>query len=289
MLFLDLDPWGNYYFALEIDGVEVAHFHELAGIKTSSTTFEFEEGGLNGRTHKRVGQSKFENLTLKQASSTSTQLVEWRDKYVTDKGWGDRESTSGALVIKSNAGIELRRYSFNSMWPVSWEGPSLNSGGSELAIETLEIAFDTMKLDAKEPKGDPPKKDPPKKFETEPIQFELDSAELTPEGQETMDELNEDIAECDVQEIWVEGHTCWLGPGGAGSSQSHAYNQTLSAERAATCAASIQENNPDVIVHSAGFSFDHPIVSNSTSARRFNRRVEFWTEARSGTREGELE
>jgi phage tail-like protein len=291
MSLFDFDPWGNYYFALEIDGVELAHFSEISGLKSSANVFEIEEGGLNGQVHRLVGQSKWENIVLKQATNVGTELVAWRDKYVTDEGWGDRPDSSGAIIVKNNMGLEVRRYIFTACWPVSWEGPQLNSGGSDLAIETLEIAFDQLYIDSKPPpEPDNPKPPPPAQFETEPVQFELDSAELTPEGEETMAELNESIAETDVQEIWVEGHTCWLGPGGAGSSQSHAYNQTLSAERAATCAASIKESNPSVIVHSAGFSFDHPKASNRTaSGRSTNRRTEFWTEPRGGLRAGELE
>ena len=70
------DPYGAYYFALEINGIEIAHFMECAGMKTSSTVFEIEEGGVNGYTHKRPGQSKWENIVLKYASSASTELLE---------------------------------------------------------------------------------------------------------------------------------------------------------------------------------------------------------------------
>ncbi len=288
MALFDFDPWGNYYFALEIDGTVLAHFREISGLKSSAQVFEIEEGGLNGQVHHRVGQSKWENITLKQATNSGTELVAWRDKYVTDSGWGDRVDSSGAIIVKNNMGIEVRRYIFTACWPVSWEGPTLNSGGSDMAIETLEIAFDELYIDNKplEPQ-DPGPQTTPKKFETEPIEFELDSAELTPEGQETMDQLNEDIAESEVEQIWVEGHTCWLGPGGAGSGSSHAYNLSLSQARAQTCADAI---TGATVMSATGFSFDHPKASNRTAGGRSqNRRTEFWTEPRGGLRDGELE
>ena len=40
----------------------------------------------------------------------------------------------------------IRVYEFVNAWPVSWEGPSLNSNGSEIAIETLELAHDGLYL-----------------------------------------------------------------------------------------------------------------------------------------------
>lgn len=147
----DLDPYGSYYFALEISGsggaFEVAHFQECSGLKSSTAVFEIEEGGLNGRTHKRVGQSKWENIVLRYASSESTSLVEWRDKFLRDLfTGGERTKWSGAILLKNNKGDVVRRYSFSNAWPVSWEGPSFNSGSSDLAVESIEIAHDGLKI-----------------------------------------------------------------------------------------------------------------------------------------------
>lgn len=152
----DKDPWGNFYFALEIletganaKPVEVAHFLECSGLKNSCQVFEIEEGGLNGRSHKRPGQSKWDNIKLKYASSASTYMLAWRDLFLQDK-FDNRLKFSGSIALRNNAGKVLRRYHFTNAWPVSWEGPSLNSGSSELAIETLEIAHDGLKVTGQE-------------------------------------------------------------------------------------------------------------------------------------------
>ena len=47
---------------------------------------------------------------------------------------------SGSIVLKNNKMQEMVRYTFQQAWVVSWEGPKLNSEGSNLAIETIEIA-----------------------------------------------------------------------------------------------------------------------------------------------------
>ena len=141
----DTDPYGNYYFALEINGTEVAHFMECSGLKTTAEVFEIEEGGLNGRSHKRPGRSKWDNIVLRYASSTSTFLLEWRDRYLQDK-FAERKSTTGVIKLMNNAGEVLRRYEFVNAWPVSWEGPSLSSGSSELAVESLEITHEGLTI-----------------------------------------------------------------------------------------------------------------------------------------------
>lgn len=144
--FMDhLDPYGAYYFKLEINKVEVAHFQEVSGLKTSSEVFEIQEGGMNGMTHKRPGQSRYENLVLRYASSASQALLEWRDSILQDNFSRSPDKCGCSVsIVANNSETVVRRYEFDGAWPVSWEGPSLNSGSSELAIETLEIAYDRL-------------------------------------------------------------------------------------------------------------------------------------------------
>jgi phage tail-like protein len=147
---VDRDPWGNYRFALFIDDKEIAHFMECSGLKNSAEVFEIQEGGLNGRTHKRTGQSKWENITLRYGTSASNELLKWRDDFLQDKFTDglriDPKKASGAIVLMANSGDVLRRYEFTNAWPVSWEGPSLTSGGSALSLETLELAHDGLTI-----------------------------------------------------------------------------------------------------------------------------------------------
>lgn len=146
---LEEDPYGNFYFALELKfpgdsgPIHVAHFMECSGLKSTAEVFEIIEGGLNGMTHKRPGQSRWENITLRYATSASTKLLEWRDRFLQDQ-FAERTETSGAIIMMKNDGTEVRRFEFKNAWPVSWEGPSLNAGGSELAVETIEIAHDGL-------------------------------------------------------------------------------------------------------------------------------------------------
>ena len=86
-----LDPYGNYHFQLEIDGVYVATFMECSGLKSTTEVFEIEEGGMNGRTYKRPGRAKWENIVLRYASSASLHLLQWRDGFLQDN-FGDRRN-----------------------------------------------------------------------------------------------------------------------------------------------------------------------------------------------------
>lgn len=137
----DIDPYNGHYFSLLIDGTEVAHFQECSGLKSTATVFEIEEGGMNGITHKRPGQSRWENIVLRYATNASVELVSWRDSWLRD---GYTQRKSGSIIIRDMSGNAIRTFSFTRAWPVSWEGPQLNSGSSELAVETIEIAHEGL-------------------------------------------------------------------------------------------------------------------------------------------------
>jgi len=147
---IDADPVGNYYFALEITSdtgtYAIGHFRECSGLKSSTEVFEIFEGGLNGRTHRRPAQSKWENIVLKYAMSTSTFMLEWRDQFLQDN-FDKRTKYSGSIAVMNNAGTVIRRFHFSNAWPISWEGPALNSGGSDLSVETLEIVHEGLTMD----------------------------------------------------------------------------------------------------------------------------------------------
>ncbi len=137
------DPEGNMLFALEIEGIEVANFLECSGLKTSTTVFEIEEGGLNQYVHKLPGQSRWENIVLRYGVTADTTLLEWRDEVLQDEFSARR---NGSVVVKNLSNEEVRRYSFKTAWPVAWEGPAFNSNSAELAVEMLEIAHHGLEV-----------------------------------------------------------------------------------------------------------------------------------------------
>lgn len=271
---LDPDPWGNHYFALELNGVEVAHFLECSGLKSSSDVFEIAEGGLNGNVHRRAWQSRWDNIVLKAATGVSMALLEWRDRYLQDE-FSSRPNTSGSIVLYNNHGRELRRFNFVNAWPVGWEGPTLSAGASELAVETLELAHEGLYVD-----GDPPAEPAPPKPNVEipprldlpPVQFEYDSDVLTPKGKEVVAEAAAQLDALEIEEIWIEGHTCTMG--------TFAYNESLSGRRAYAVVQELkaQSSDPSRRYYSQGFSWKYPTGSNaSQGGKEANRRTEFMT------------
>ncbi|MCB9674281.1 MAG: phage tail protein [Alphaproteobacteria bacterium] len=274
MAFRD-DPYGAHYFGLMLKGqqnggdlVEVAHFHECSGLKSAAQVFEIEEGGLNGRTHKRPGQSRWENIVLRTSTHTSMELLEWRDQFLQDN-WRDRRD--GAIIMYNEAGDEIRRFNFRNGWPVSWEGPNLKSGASELAVETLEVAHEGLDINDTQPTPPPaPPEEVPEKLDLPQIPFEYDSDVITPEGLAVIAQASQDMDRMNIDEIWLEGHTSTSG--------SFSYNADLAQRRADAVKEELAKHNPDRKVYTQSFGWKYPVASNSTaSGMAANRRTDFYT------------
>lgn len=276
-------PFGNFYFALEIDGVEIAHFLEASGLATRAEAFEIQEGGMNGAVHTRPGRSKWENIVLKKAVHTSQELWNWRERYLRDE-FGSRPTTTGSIILYANDGEQISRWSFLSAFPVSWSGPEFNAGGSDLAVETLEISHEGIAFgdggsptvppapvvppQPRPPVGPPPP--PAGPLNLPPIQFDYNSSTLTPEGKKVCKEAAEKLDAIDCQEVWIEGHTCTMG--------TFAYNQSLSADRARSVANEVRaQSTKPRTYHSEGFSWKYPkSPNNSTAGKESNRRSEVY-------------
>ena len=146
-----IDPTTTFNFGLEIGNVVIAAFTEVTGIAATVDVFEYKEGGLNEHTHKFPGRTSFANVTLKWGMTNSLDLWDW---YMETLRWTSSASGSNPrrdvsiVSFASGQGGPGRqasgRWNLVGAFPVKWTGPSWNTAQSNIAIESLEIAFRTM-------------------------------------------------------------------------------------------------------------------------------------------------
>ena len=137
------DPYGQFNFIVEIDGVVQGGFSEASGLTTDTNMIEYREGNEITTTRKLPGLMKYNNIVLKRGLTQSDELWQWR-KAVID---GKTERQSGSIVLLDEARNPALRWNFREGWPSKWEGPALNAKTSEVAIETLEIAHEGLELE----------------------------------------------------------------------------------------------------------------------------------------------
>ena len=132
------DPYNNFNFLVEIDGITRAAFHECSGFDSTIDVIEHREGGENTTLRKCAGMTKYSNIVLKRGITDDKQLYQWHINAV--KGQVDRKN--GSILMLDRGGQEVARWNFIRAWPSKWTGPSLTAEGNDVAIETLELAHE---------------------------------------------------------------------------------------------------------------------------------------------------
>jgi len=136
------DPFSVFNFQVHIDGVGDAVFSECSGLETDSDVIEYRTGDEDIRVRKLPGLKKFTNIVLKHGFTDNKALWEWRKKVLD----GKTERSHGSVVLLNEARQKALEWTFDQGWPVKWVGPTLNAKTNEVAIETLEIACEDIKL-----------------------------------------------------------------------------------------------------------------------------------------------
>jgi phage tail-like protein len=133
-----VDPYGNFNFLVEIDGITRAAFHEVSGFDSTIDVIEHREGGENTTVRKLPGMTKHSNIVLKWGLADDTDLYNWHRDAVN----GKVQRRNGSIVLLDRQGQERMRWNFVNAWPSKWDGPDFNAEGNDIAIETLELAHE---------------------------------------------------------------------------------------------------------------------------------------------------
>ena len=137
------DPYKNFKFRVEIDGLASSGFSECIGLESEVGCIEYREGA-DHITRKLPGLHKVGDITLKRGVTKSAELYEWHKKIV--DGVPDRRS--GTIVLMDDDGSDVVRWRFVDGFPRKYEGPNFNAKGNEVAIETLVICCERIERDS---------------------------------------------------------------------------------------------------------------------------------------------
>ena len=135
-----VDPYRNFNFLVEIDGITQAGFSDVTGFDITVEPIEYREGGQVTSARKIPGMAKYGNITLKRGITDSAELYEWLRQVAT----GVIERRNGSIILLDLDGQEKLRWNFFEAWPTKWDGPDFSAKGNEVAIETLELVVERV-------------------------------------------------------------------------------------------------------------------------------------------------
>jgi phage tail-like protein len=135
-----VDPYKNFRFLLEIDGIAQAGFSEVSGFGSHVEPIEYREGGDAPTVRKLPGRTAYPDITLRWGTTDSRELYDWHLTAVN----GRIQRKHGSIVLLGDDGQEKARWNFFQGWASKWEGPHLDARANEIAIQTLTISCERV-------------------------------------------------------------------------------------------------------------------------------------------------
>lgn len=138
------NPIVSAWFGVEFQGQVVGAFRECTGLGSENEVVEYKASGPKGEyvVRKVPGRMKWNNITLKRGITDAMDMWKWRK--MVEQGKIDDARKNGSIVMYSQDGTEVARWNFVNAWPSKWEGPSFNSKGTDIAIDTLTLSHEGM-------------------------------------------------------------------------------------------------------------------------------------------------
>lgn len=130
-----IDPYKNFRFRVEIQGLQQAAFQECSGLGSQIEVIDYRDGSDPASVRKLAGRVSYPDIVLKWGVTSSKDLYNWHLAAIQ----GQVQRVSGAVILLDDTGSEAVRWNFYEAWPSKWEGPRLNAMGNDVAIESLTI------------------------------------------------------------------------------------------------------------------------------------------------------
>ena len=134
-----------FRFAVQIDGITEAVFTECTLPSLEVEVHQQMEGGLNNAVHQLPGRVRAGKITLKRGIATSSDLLGWYVDVAQGKISDSQRKVS--VVMYDSLSEEVLRWNFEDVFPSKWTGPSFTSGSDQIAIETLELSYQSLDVE----------------------------------------------------------------------------------------------------------------------------------------------
>jgi phage tail-like protein len=135
-----VDPYRNFRFLVEIDGIVQAGFAECSGFGSNLEVIEYREGGDVATVRKLPGKVSYPDITLKWGVTDNRDLYDWHRAAVN----GEIQRKNGSVILQDDRGQEKIRWNFFSAWPSKYDGPDFSAKGNDVAIDTLTVSCERV-------------------------------------------------------------------------------------------------------------------------------------------------
>ncbi len=135
-----IDPYRNFRFRVELDGIQIAGFSEATIPDSTTDPIDYREGTDPTHQKKLSGLTKYGNITLKKGLTDSMDLYNWKKKVEDLGAKGARKNIS--LILIDEEGKLKARWNIVEAWPTKYDPSDFRAKGAEVVIESHEIVHE---------------------------------------------------------------------------------------------------------------------------------------------------
>jgi phage tail-like protein len=138
------DPYLNFNFRVDINGITIAGFSEARLPEGRIEAVAYREGTDKTSAARLLpGRVEWGPVVLRRGFTGDPALFAWWQEVL--QGNVTRRDVSIVLLDEERA--DVARWLIRRAWPQKWVAPDLRGLGNEVAIETLELAHEGIELD----------------------------------------------------------------------------------------------------------------------------------------------
>ena len=135
-----VDPYRNFRFLVEIEGIVQAGFSECSGFGSNVEVIEYREGGDSTTVRKLPGKTTYTDVMLKWGLTNSRELYDWHRQVID----GQISRRNGSIIILDDTGTEVVRWNFFNAWPSKFDPVDLNAKGNDVALDALTVSCERL-------------------------------------------------------------------------------------------------------------------------------------------------
>jgi phage tail-like protein len=142
-------PFTAFNFSVEINKIGeakqlcAAAFSECDGLEMTMEVKTIREGGNNGKQIRLTGPLTYGQLTLKRGMTANFDLWDWVTATQRDPSL---RANAEVVLLAPDRTTERARFMLSRCLPIKLKAPPLNAKDGMVAIEELQLAYESLTL-----------------------------------------------------------------------------------------------------------------------------------------------